>query len=395
MAIGRKFPGIVLKSVLQRSQEGEKSMSLDKKFRTLVVQPTTLCNLNCNYCYISTSERKTRREMALPVVEALVVSMAEQEEPVDLVWHGGEPLTVRREHFMRMCDLLEPLRQEGRVNHFVQTNATMIDDMWCDFFRGYGFNVGVSIDGPVSVNAHRVDWSGRETFTRTMRGINTLKRNGLGFSAISVITREAVPAAENILDFFEGLGAESVGFNIEEEEGSNNGRETAPLDEVRAFWRALFDRINSGSPLHSREARRLFGYLSDVKAGNKQRWNSAKIDPIPTVSWDGNTVLLSPELLGVKAPKYGDFVVGNVLRESIPNMLARASTVPYVREFMAGVQNCRKSCDFFTFCQGGQAGNRYFELEDFTATETNYCRQSKQELVRALNDYLEESDGRA
>ncbi|MFE3459046.1 cyclophane-forming radical SAM peptide maturase AmcB [Nocardiopsis aegyptia] len=366
-------------------------MSLGSNFHTLVLQPTTLCNLNCEYCYISASERKTRREMALPVVEALASSVAEQGKAVDLVWHGGEPLTVRPEHFSRMCDAFEPLRREGIVNHFVQTNATMIDDKWCEFFQRYGFNVGVSLDGPAALNAHRVDWSGRETFTRTMRGIDTLKRNGLGFSVISVITREATPAAEMILDFFEGLGAESIGFNIEEEEGSNNSRETAPLDDVRAFWRVLFDRINSGSSLNSREARRLFGYLSDVKAGNKQRWTSAKIDPIPTVSWDGNVVLLSPELLGVKAPKYGDFIVGNVLRESIPTMLARAHTVPYVREFLSGVQNCRKSCDFFTFCQGGQASNRYFEVEDFTATETNYCRQSKQQLVLALNDHVKEN----
>ncbi|OLT26312.1 radical SAM protein [Nocardiopsis sp. CNR-923] len=369
-------------------------MALGSRFRTLVLQPTALCNLNCEYCYIRASERKTRREMALPVVEALAASVAEQGESVDLVWHGGEPLTVRPEHFSKMCDIFEPLRREGKVTHFVQTNATTIDDRWCGFFQRYGFNVGVSLDGPAVANSQRVDWSGRETFTRTMRGINTLKRNGLGFSVICVVTRETVKNPDSLFEFFEGLDAESVGFNIEEEEGSNNDRETAPLDEVRAFWRALFDRINSSSPLHSREARRLFGYLSDVKAGNRQRWTSAKIDPIPAVSWDGNVVLLSPELLGVKAPKYGDFIVGNVLRESISNMLGRAHTVPYIQEFISGVQNCRESCDFFTFCQGGQAGNRYFELEDFTATETNYCRQSKQQLVLALNDHVKENHER-
>lgn len=366
-------------------------MSLDKKFRTLVLQPTTLCNLNCDYCYISAFERKTQRQMPLNVVEALAASVAEQKEPVDLVWHGGEPLTVRREHFTRMCDLFEPLRRQGKVKHFVQTNTTMIDDSWCDFFKRYAFKVGVSIDGPAVANSHRVDWSGRETFTRTMRGINTLKRNGIPFSVICVVTRETVKSPDSLFEFFEGLGAESVGFNIEEEEGSNNIRETAPLDEVRAFWRALFDRINSGSPLPSREAGRLFGYLADVKAGNKKLWTSTKVEPIPTVSWTGNVVLLSPEFLGVNAPEHGNFVVGNVLKESIPTMLGKAQQVPYVREFLEGVQKCRKSCDFYTFCQGGQASNRYFELGDLTATETTYCRQSKQQLVLSLNEHVEKN----
>jgi uncharacterized protein len=49
-------------------------------------------------------------------------------------------------------------------------------------------------------------------------------------------------------------------------------------------------------------------------------------------------------------------------------------------------------CEFFSYCQGGQAGNRYFESGDFTATETDYCRNGKQQLVLALRDYIGEAE---
>ncbi|WP_285728802.1 hypothetical protein [Nocardiopsis sp. ATB16-24] len=51
-------------------------------------------------------------------------------------------------------------------------------------------------------------------------------------------------------------------------------------------------------------------------------------------------------------------------------------------------RRCRQECEFFAFCQGGQASNKYFEHGDFTVTETAYCRNSKIELARALGEKM-------
>lgn len=363
---------------------------LSPTFQTLVVQPTTLCNLNCSYCYISELGRKSRREMSLPVARALAASVEAQNSDmvVDVVWHGGEPLTTRRGHFHDLVDVFEPLRQKGYIRHYVQTNATLIDSGWCDFFSEYGFRVGISVDGPAIANTDRVDWSGRAAFPRVIRGIQVLKERGIEFSAICVVTAETITDPDPLLDFFETLGAASVGFNIEESEGANNNREVVAAGAVRRFWGAMFDRVAGGSSLNTREAGRLLGYLADVKAGRKRRWTSMPHDPIPTVGWNGDTVLLSPELLGVKDDRYGDFVIGNIIDESLASMIGRAHKAIYVREFFQGVEECQASCAFFDFCQGGQAGNRYFETGGFGGTETNYCRNAKQELVIALNESL-------
>ncbi len=362
---------------------------LAPRFQSLVLQPTTLCNLNCSYCYLSASERKTRLEMSVPVAEALAAGITERgTDVVDVVWHGGEPLTTRRDRFRALLEPFEPLRHQGRVRHFVQTNATLIDDAWCDLFHRYGFRVGVSIDGPEAANRARTDWGNRPSFDRVMRGISRLRAHDIAFSAICVVTEQTVTQPESLLEFFEDLGATSVGFNIEELEGANDDRQTIPPELVRRFWRKMFDRLDAGSPLRVREADRLLGYLADARAGGKDRWDTALHDPIPTVGTNGDVVVLSPELLGVKDDRYGDFVLGNVLGQTLAAILNRIDEASYVREYTEGARRCRQECEFFVFCQGGQASNKYFEHGDFTVTETAYCRNSKIELARALGEKM-------
>lgn len=60
-------------------------------FHTLVMQPTSLCNLDCTYCYLP--DRRSRRVMNAAVAQACAESIALQNSghPVSVVWHGGEP----------------------------------------------------------------------------------------------------------------------------------------------------------------------------------------------------------------------------------------------------------------------------------------------------------------
>lgn len=45
-------------------------------------------------------------------------------------------------------------------------------------------------------------------------------------------------------------------------------------------------------------------------------------------------------------------------------------------------------CEFFSYCQGAHAGDRYFEHGTFTATETEHCKTSVQAPVLALVDLV-------
>ncbi len=371
-------------AVAIKPREGQRDVlpQIANRFHTLILQPTTLCNLDCAYCYLPF--RAQQRLMSPAVAAACAESILIQDSPypVDVVWHGGEPTATPIDHFQNLIQPFERARRSGAIRHAIQTNATLIDESWCELLRHYDFQVGVSIDGPRARNAHRVNRVGRESWDQTMRGVRLIREAGIQFTAICVVSPQTIDQADELAEFFEDFGCESVGFNIEEEEGT--GR--PPVDEGAAFrfWQQVIKRRLAGSQLRIRDVDRLTGYL-----GTSRRPGSTQsFDPIPTISYDGDTVLLSPELLGIRDTEYGDFVAGNVLTDPLPRIIARASELRYVVEFSQALSDCARSCEYFKFCQGAQAGNRYFEHSNFKVAETRYCRTTKQTLVRAAASEL-------
>ena len=280
----------------------------------------------------------------------------------------------------------EQLRSAGHVVHGVQTNATLITNEWCELFADYGFRVGVSIDGPAAQNAARVEWRRKPTFERIVRGIALLRGAGIPFSVICVVTPETINNVDVLFRYFEDLGCMSVGFNLEEQEGVNAHRTPLTTEQAERFWLRLWQLREAGSALAIRDLDRLVDWLDTTRAGVAVPLRL--FDPIPTVSCTGDVVMLSPELLGIRDSGYGDFVIGNVLQEPIPAMLACSRKVRYVDEFAAGLDACAKQCEYFDFCRGAQAGNRYFEHGNFVSTETAYCRNTRQALVRAAASHL-------
>lgn len=353
-------------------------------FANVMVQPTTRCSANCSYCYLP--GRAESNWMTLPVTRAVAASIAEQDaaHPVTVIWHGGEPLALPITEFEQRLAVFEDLRRAGKVIHSVQTNAALINPLWCELFRAYELNVGVSVDGPRAANSNRVNWAGRPIFDQVIRGIGVLREQDIEFSAICVVSPETVGDPGVLLEFFDGLGVLQVGFNVEEIEGANAGRPRIDRTAVQEFWATVVAHQRAGGGVKVREIQQLVDYLALARSGRKRLWVETGHEPGPAVSWDGEVVLLSPEFMGTNAPAYDDFVVGNVLTETLPSMLRRAHEIGYITEFMQGLANCEASCPFWDMCRGAQPSNRYFETGTFTVTETAHCRNTRQAPVNAL-----------
>ena len=84
-------------------------------------------------------------------------------QPFTLLWHAGEPMVLPATFYEQATVLLERCNVSGfEVTQSFQTNATLVNDAWCDFIRRRGVQVGVSVDGPDFLNdRHRVTRQGR------------------------------------------------------------------------------------------------------------------------------------------------------------------------------------------------------------------------------------------
>jgi uncharacterized protein len=350
----------------------------------VIMQPTTLCNLDCRYCYLPL--RAADRRMPVPVAEAVAASVnpwAAATDRFSVVWHGGEPTSAGRAELAR---LMAPFTG---VEHHIQTNATLVDDAWCEFLSGHGVKVGISIDGPPALTAQRVARGGRPAYDQIMRGVDALRRHGIPFAALCVVSDPRPGLAAELYAFFLDLGCYALGINVEEREGVNVRDTAFPGAAVQAFWAELTGAWRADPRIELREVEWALRYAGAALAGTDDELLPRQLDPIPTISQDGSVVLLSPELAGFADARYGDFSSGNVLDRPLHEIVAGVAGRPdgWIGEYLSGVDACRASCPYFGFCGGAHAANRYFEHGRFDTTETDHCRNSKIRLLEGVLDH--------
>jgi uncharacterized protein len=114
------------------------------------------------------------------------------------------------------------------------------------------------------------------------------------------------------------------------------------------------------------------------------------------MDWAGNISTFSPELLGLKNEKYGDYLLGNINSATLTDFLDCPNLARMLRDIQAGVQMCRETCQYFSVCGGGEPVNKLAENGTFVSAETIYCRMTKMQPTDLVLDAIEraqQSDG--
>jgi uncharacterized protein len=289
------------------------------------------------------------------------------------------PIGFYRDAF-RLIDALRPA--EVAVAHSFQTNGTLINEKWCRFFTEERVNLGVSIDGPRHLHdRNRLTRSGRGTFDKTIAGIRSLRRQQVPFHVISVLSMESMLAAQELFDFYVEEGIEQVCFNVEESEGDHVSRSFAQTGIEDAYQRFLseFWRLSAAAPGKITFIREIEQALQQVIRPKAVPFGNQLVEPFAIISmdWAGNISTFSPELLRLRNKDYGDFLLGNINRDSLVELPHRPNFVRMLKDIEAGVALCREGCEYFSVCGGGEPVNKLAENGTFISTETTYCRMTK------------------
>jgi uncharacterized protein len=153
-----------------------------------------ICNLNCQYCYFLGKERLypgSTFRMSDDLLEEFTRQYIEAQRipEVTFSWQGGEPTLMGLEFFQRAVALQHKYLKPGmRLYNALQTNAVLLDDAWCRFFKEHDFLVGVSLDGPQDCHdAYRLDKGGQPTFRRVMAGLALLQKHGVEFNILTTV----------------------------------------------------------------------------------------------------------------------------------------------------------------------------------------------------------------
>ncbi len=345
----------------------------------VVVQPTPFCNINCSYCYLPQRAEKTvmRHSTVRVLFEQLFASNWASQE-LTVIWHAGEPLVVAPAFYASAFEAIAALCPSSvRVRHSMQTNGMLLSTEWCDLFKRWHVGVGVSIDGPRRLNdVHRLTRTGKSTFDQALAGIRLLRREGVPFHVISVLSQASMEAPQELLDFYVTEGIEDVCFNVEESEGAHVSNLLAgdePQRRFRVFLSTFWRLARQDDKI--RFIREIDGMLPRVFRPEVERVRNVQVEPFGMLNVDcnGNVSTFSPELLGLRNAKYNDFVIGNINTGSLEDMLRSTAMHAMLRDITAGVELCRQSCEYFSVCGGGAPVNKLFENGSFESARTSFC----------------------
>lgn len=172
------------------------------------------CNLRCTYCRDRDFDQGGKRIMALQVLQSLINSLAKLPGQMQRMhWLGGEPILAGVGFFKEVVRLQKEQAHKCWINT-IQTNATLIDQEWAEFFRAHNFRVGVSVDGTSQTHdADRINLAGHGSYSSVMAGVSILREAGIHPSVICVITKCNANKGAQMLRGLVESGFTSIAFN--------------------------------------------------------------------------------------------------------------------------------------------------------------------------------------
>lgn len=154
----------------------------------------SLCNLRCEYCYyhpffdVDHDRQNTLSDKLLATFTDQYLADQPAGEVI-FAWQGGEPTLCGIPFFKRAIELQRKYSPAGiEILNVIQTNATLLNEDWCRFFRQHNFLVGVSIDGPPQLHdSFRKTPAGSPTYQDVIRGYQLLREHSVHTNILATV----------------------------------------------------------------------------------------------------------------------------------------------------------------------------------------------------------------
>ncbi len=223
---------------------------MNKAFSIMTKPVSGVCNLDCTYCYYKDKTGLYPHEkkflMEENVLEAFMKQyLALQPGNAIITWQGGEPLLAGLDFFEKSRRLQHKWSLPGqRIGTTLQTNGTLIDENWANFFARNSYLVGISLDGPKEAHDfYRVTKSGTPSFEKAWHGLELLEKAGAEFNVLVTLNNENIRLGADLYRFFVQRGIRWLQFIpiLEKDENGNPMPYSCPPEGYARFLCETFD----------------------------------------------------------------------------------------------------------------------------------------------------------
>ena len=331
---------------------------------TVMLKPASgLCQMACDYCfyhdlleYGAPANTWMSRETARRLIARAKESGAQH---VHFAFQGGEPLLWGQEHF---DDFFADVKAVGLdATYAVQTNGLCIDEVYAALFAENDVLVGISLDGDRALHdAARKTPDGKGTHERVMRGIELLKKHGVRYNVLSVISANTARHPTQLYRYYKKIGVSHVQLipclpPLEKEASCKYAPTPEALGQfLTCFYRLWREDFKGGQPPFT--VREFDQALAALQGRAGHCGSRGFCTPQLIVEADGSTYPCDFYVL----PAY---CTGNVHTHTLTETLQSEGMQRFVDEHPEAPELCR-SCPFLPVCGGGCRRMRDVVLSD-------------------------------
>ncbi len=334
-----------------------------------------ICNLKCKYCYYLEKQDLypqaknffMKDELLEMFIEQYINSQTTPE--ILFTWHGGETL-MRNINFYRKALVLQRKYAKGRqIDNCLQTNGTLLNDEWCEFFAKNNFLIGISVDGPAPLHdKYRRTKGDSPTFDKVMKGIDLLKKHGVEFNIMGVVNDFNVDYPQEFYNFFKSIDCHYIQFApIVERIDGEQAPWNVPAEKWGDFLIAIFDEWIK------QDVGTYYIQYFDSTLANWVGQPSGLCTLAKTCGHAG-VMEFNGDVYSCDHFVYPEYKLGNIHTQTLTEMMYSQKQLNFGADKYNKLPQQCKACEFLFACHGECPKNRIIKTESGESGLNYLCK---------------------
>ncbi len=340
-----------------------------------------VCNLACKYCYYLEKtnlykDNKSKYVMSDSLLEKFIKEYINSQTMPQVLfrWHGGETLMRPLSFYQKVIELQKKYANGRTIDNCIQTNGTLLNDEWCEFFHNNHWLVGVSIDGPQDFHdEYRKNKQGKPSFVKVMQGIKLLKKHQVEWNAMAVVNDYNADYPLEFYHFFKDLECHYIQFTpiVERIHLNSDGRYLANVlqkeekladfsvtpEQWGNFLCTLFDEWVKN------DVGKYFIQIFDATLANWMGTQPGVCTMAPTCGHAG-VMEFNGDVYACDHFVFPEFKLGNIYEKSLIEMMYGDKQSRFGLQKRDALPAQCKACKYLFACNGECPKNRFLTTED-------------------------------
>lgn len=352
---------------------------------------SAVCNLACKYCYYLEKtnlykDNKSKYVMSDSLLEKFIEEYINSQTmpQVLFTWHGGETLMRPLSFYQKVVELQKKYANGRIIDNCIQTNGTLLNDEWCEFFHNNHWLVGVSIDGPQDFHdEYRKNKQGKPSFVKVMQGINLLKKHQVEWNAMAVVNDYNADYPLEFYHFFKELECHYIQFTpiVERIHLHSDGRHLANVlqkgekladfsvtpEQWGNFLCTLFDEWVK------KDVGKYFIQIFDATLANWMGAQPGVCTMAPTCGHAG-VIEFNGDVYACDHFVFPEFKLGNIYEKSLIEMMYSDKQSRFGLQKRETLPAQCKTCKYLFACNGECPKNRFLTTENGESGLNYLCK---------------------